>query len=535
MPLRRRSFVALAGASAALPARAEIARSEIARADVLRLVPSTDLAFLDPVFASALVSVEHGYHVFDTLFGVDAALQPQPQMAESAETAPDGLAWTIRLRPGLLFHDGQPVTARDCTASLQRWGRRDTVGRVAAAYTDGFDVLDDRTFRVRLHKPFPRLLNAYGKPHIAPAFIMPERVAQTPADQPIREMVGSGPYRFLPGEWVPGSFVAYARFDGYVPRPEPAAWTSGGKVAHFPRVEWHVIPDQSTAVAALQNGEVDWMESVSADLLPLIRSDPALRTQHDDPFGKLLIMRFNHLQPPFDDVRMRRFVMELVKQSDYGSSLNGGDPGLSQDCFSGMPCTLPGVAPVARGDFERLHGQSGQIAAALRETGYAGQKIVILNASDSLVIAPLGRITADLLTRAGLNVDLQEMDFGTLLKRLASQAPAGEGGWSVYHTAWPSVSIADPMQNLTLRGEGRRGYVGWYESADMERLVSQWIEATSTEARADLQMRIQLLARNDLPSLPLGMFLSNMAYRADLQGVLSGNVRYPWNVRRTRA
>ena len=530
MPLRRRSFVALAAASAAAPARAEVAR-----ADVLRLVPSTDLAFLDPVFASALVSVEHGYHVFDTLFGMDAALKPQPQMANSAETSADGLAWTIRLRPGLLFHDGQPVTARDCVASLARWGKRDTVGRVAASFTDGFDILDDRTFRVRLHAPFPRLLDAYGKPHIAPAFIMPERLAQTPADQPIREMVGSGPFRFLPAEWVPGSFVAYARFDGYVPRPEPAAWTSGGKVAHFPRVEWHIIPDQSTAVAALQNGEVDWMESVSADLLPLIRADANLRTQHDDPFGKLLIMRFNHLQPPFDDVRMRRFMMELVKQSDYYSSLNGGDPGLSQDCFSAMPCTVPGVAPLPRGDFERLHGGGERIAAALKETGYAGQRIVILNASDSLVIAPLGRITADLLTRAGLNVDLQEMDFATVLKRLASQAPAEQGGWSIYHTAWPSVSIADPMQNLTLRGEGKRGYVGWYESAATEQLVSQWIAAPTAEARADLQARIQQLARADLPSLPLGMFLSNMTYRADLGGVLSGNVRYPWNVQRVRA
>lgn len=528
MPVRRRSLVAFAAAAAGKPARA----AQAERADTLRLVPSTDLAFLDPVFASALVSVQHGYHVFDTLYGVDGILSPRPQMAEGHETSADGLAWTIRLRPHLAFHDGTPVRAADCTASLARWGRRDTAGRVAAAFTAGYEILDGRTFRVRLHKPYPRLLHAYGKPHIAPAFIMPERLAQTPADRAITEMVGSGPYRFLAEEWRPGSFAAYARFDGYVPRSEPAEWTSGGKVAHFARVEWHVIPDQATAVAALQRGEVDWMESVSADLLPVVRRSPSLVAAHDDPFGKLLVMRFNHLQPPFDDARLRRFVMGLVKQEDYYSSLNGSDADLSQDCFAMMPCTLPGVEQIGRGLYERLHGKRDEVAAALRETGYAGQRIVIPNASDSLVIAPLGRVTADLLARAGLDVDLQEMDFATLLKRLASREPVGNGGWSLYHTAWPTVAIADPVQNLTIRGEGQRGYSGWYESAEMERLVGEWIEAPTAEAQGAAQARIHQLALADVPTLSLGMFKPSMAYRTDLRGVLQGSVRYPWNVRR---
>ncbi len=529
--LRRREVLSAAGAAALLPGRAGWAQDR--RARTLRLVPSTDLVFLDPMFVDALVSIQHGYHVFDTLYGVNHRLEPQPQMAEGHEASADGLSWTIRLRPGLVFHDGQPVRAADCIASLARWSKRDTAGRVVAAYLDDYTALDERTFRVRFKQPFPHFLHAIGKPHITPAFIMPERLAQTPITSAVTEMVGSGPYRFLAAEWRPGSLVAYSRFEGYVPRQEPADWTSGGKVAHFDRVEWHVIPDQATAFAALQRGEVDWMESVSADLLPLARRDRTLRTAHDDPFGKLLVMRFNHLQPPFNNVKLRQVMMKAVHQEDYFSTLNGGDPDNSQDCFAALPCTLPTVRQLGQGRFGGLHGDGAGIAEAARAAGYAGETVVVLNAADSLVIAPLGRVTADLLTRAGFKVELQEMDFGTMLKRLTSQEPVGNGGWSVFCTAWPTVAIANPMQNLTIRGEGRRGYAGWYESAAMEGLVKDWIGATTPQDQAAAEDRIHRLALADVPTLALGMFKPNMAYRADLDGVLSGSVRYPWNLKRS--
>ena len=244
---RRTLLLAAAGLPLARPALAQNRR-----ATTLRLVPSTDLVSLDPVFSTALVAVQHGYHVFDTLYGVDAAMRPQPQMAEGATVSDDGRLWSIRLRDGLQFHDGAPVRAADCAASLERWSRRDTFGRALGAAIDRYDTSDDRTLRIHLKRPFPRLLDAIGKPHSAPAFIMPERIARTAPDQPVTEMVGSGPYRFLANELDSGNLVAYARFDGYRPREGAPEWTSGGKVAHFERVEWRVISDKSTAVAALQ-------------------------------------------------------------------------------------------------------------------------------------------------------------------------------------------------------------------------------------------------------------------------------------------
>ena len=397
MKVRRRDLLKLATAST-LPLPAI---GQDMRARTLRLVPSTDLVSLDPVFSTALVAVQHGYHVFDTLYGVDGAMRPQPQMAEGHQVGDDGRAWTIRLREGLRFHDGEPVRAIDCAASLERWSRRDTFGRAFGNAVDRYETPDDRTLRIHLKRPFPRLLDAIGKPHSSPAFIMPERLAKTSPTAAVSEMVGSGPYRFLRDELDSGNLVAYARFDGYKPRPEAPEWTSGGKVAHFERIEWRVIADKSTAVSALLQGEVDWIENVPADLEPLAARNRRVRVQDADPLGTVLVLRFNHGVAPFNNPALRRFVMQVAQQADYLATVTGGDKKAQRECRAMFPCPIPGVAEIGRDQFGSLAGDPARTREALRATGYAGANVVILNPADSPALAPLGPVTADLLKRAG--------------------------------------------------------------------------------------------------------------------------------------
>ena len=528
MPLHRRDLLKLTAASALpLPAL-----GQDARARTLRLVPSTDLVSLDPVFSTALVAVQHGYHVFDTLYGVDAALRPHPQMAEGHTVSDDGRTWSIRLREGLRFHDGEPVRAADCAASLERWGQRDPFGRALAAALERHEAVSDRELRIHLRRPFPRLLDALGKPHSAPAFIMPERIARTPPTRAVTEIVGSGPYRFLPGELSSGNIVAYARFEDYVPRQGAPEWTSGGKVAHFDRVEWRIISDQSTALAALQQGEVDWIENLSADLAPLLARSRGAKVEVSDPLGTELVMRFNSVAAPFNNPALRRFVMGVVSQPDYLAVLTANNPRASRECRAFFPCTVPGVEEIGKDAFSALAGNEAARRDALRAAGYRGEKVVILNPTDSVALAPLGPITADALRRAGLNVDLQDMDWGTLLQRRTSKAAPDAGGWSIYHSTWPSIAIANPVLNTTVRGEGDGGWPGWFESAEMERLTAQWLDAGDEATRARLMGEAHALALREVPSLPLGIYFPVTAYRADLSGVLGGSVRYPWNVRR---
>jgi peptide/nickel transport system substrate-binding protein len=281
----------------------------------MRFVPQSNLTLLDPIITTAAVTANHAYMVFDTLFGMNTTLDAKPQMAEGYIVSDDGRTYLIKLRDSLKWHDGQPVLARDCAASLARWAARDTFGQTVAKVVDTWGAADDKTIKITLKQPFPLLIEALAKPDAQIAFMMPERLANTDPFKGVTEMIGSGPFRFLKDEFVAGSSAAYAKNADYVPRQEAPDWTAGGKVVHFERIEWKIIPDSSTAASALQSGEVDWYEQVQADLVPLLRRNPDITLSPSNPQGYIGGMRFNHLHPPFNDVRVRRAILTAVNRT----------------------------------------------------------------------------------------------------------------------------------------------------------------------------------------------------------------------------
>ena len=124
------------------------------------------------------------------------------------------------------------------------------------------------------------------------------------------------------------------------------------------------------------------------------------------------------------------------------------------------------------------------------------------------------------------------MDWGTLLQRRLSKAAPEAGGWGIFHSTWPSIGIANPVLNTTIRGEGSTGWPGWFENAEIERLTSEWLYATDPAEQMRLTRAVHDLALAEMPTLPLGVYFPQTAYRAELSGVLGGSVRYPWNVKR---
>lgn len=496
---------------------------------ILRYVPSSNLTILDPVFTPAAVSITHGYCVFDTLYGVDADLQPVPQMAEGHIVSDDGLAWEITLRDGLLFHDGDPVRAQDCAASLDRWSKRDGFGQALAAAAESFGFKDDKTIVIKLKRPFGRLLHAIGKPHSSPAMIMPERLAKTDISEQVTEMVGSGPFRFIADEYVSGDRVVYEKFEGYVPRMEAAAWTSGGKNVNFDRVIWQIMPDPATSAAAIQAGEVDWVATVLPDLAPIIEAHPDVDLFRQDPFGVISFMRFNHLQAPFDNVEIRRAVLKAIDQTPFMQAVSASESNRAE-CLASFPCGLPGVNELGEGLIGSLDIEGAK--QALKDAGYNGERVVILNPTDIATIHPHGLITADLLTKIGMNVDLQDTDWGTVVQRRVSKEPVDNGGWSIAHTNWPAISIDNPATNATTRGLGESGWWGWYKDDEMEDTVAEWLSAQSDEEAQQLFDKAHARALDQVPSVPLGQTFQDGAVRAGLTGLLNASVSLFWNVDR---
>lgn len=529
--MRRRQFIASAGALSAASALLPMpAISQTSRANTLRFIPHANLTVLDPVFTTAGITNEHGYLVFDFLYALDSKLRVRPQMAEGHTVADDGRTWTIKLRPGLLFHDGTPVRAVDCVASLNRWTVRDPFGQLVGRALDAFEAADDRTIRVRLKRPFPRLLNAMSKAVTGP-FVMPERIAKIDAGTPITEMVGSGPYRFLKEEYVSGHRVAYARNDAYAPRNEAADWLAGGRKGWFERIEWHIIPDPATAAAALKAGEVDWWEWGLPDLMPILERDPNIRVQVTDQLGLYSILRFNMNVPPFNNAKLRRAIVEAVDQNDFMLPISGNDPKGYRTCYAMIPCGLPHSTEVGAA-FMKPPRDLAKSRAAVTESGYKGEKVVILNPTDLPSLAPLGQVAADLLKKLGMNVELQEMDWGTVVQRRSSTEPVEKGGWSIFPTNGGPLVVGEPALNIYIRGQGAKGWVGNYDNPEIERLVEAWLDTSTDEEQDKVYAAIQKSAFDSPPIVPLGQYFPKTAYRKDIVGVQDFVLPTPWSTRR---
>lgn len=524
--MQRRQLLTLTAASLAAP---RIAAAQGQR--VLRFVPHADLAVVDPAWSTAYVTRNHAYLVFDTLYGQDMGFTARPQMVAGESVEADGLRWTLALREGLRFHDGAPVLARDCVASLRRWGGRDDLGRTLFSVVDELSAPDDRRIAFRLKRPFPLLPFVLGKTSGLVCAMMPARIAEGDPDKPITEIVGSGPYRFRAGERVAGDRVAYERFAEYRPREGGAAeGTAGPKVAHFDRVEWKVISDASTAAAALRAGEVDWYELPGADILPLLRSARNVRVETLDPSGYMGSLRINHLHGPAANRDVRRAMLAAVSQRDVVMASAGTDPALWKDGV-GFFCPdtpLANDAGLAAATGPR---DPGAARRALQAAGYAGEKLLFMSPSDLQLNASASEVVADALRRNGMQVDHQAMDWGTMLQRRNKREPAAQGGWHAYVAFNTGADMVNPAVHPMLRGDGKSGTYGWSEDAAIEAMRDQWFAASDLATQQAVARRMQEKAFEHVPYIPLGQVAQFTALRGDLSGMLKG-VPVFWNIRR---
>jgi len=528
----RRAFlksVVGAGALSAAGTLATPAISQRAAARALRFVPQADLANFDPIWGTQYVVRNASAMVWDTLYGMDERLQPQRQMVEAEEVSTDGLTWTFRLRPGLKFHDGEKVLAKDVAASLDRWAARDQMGLLIRASQQELTAVDDRTVRWVLKKPFAKMLLALGKVSTQVAFIMPERIAKSDPFKQITEYIGSGPMRFVPGDWVPGARAAFEKFADYVPRPEPASWLAGGKRMQVDRIEWVVMPDQATAAAALQNGEVDWWETPISDLVPLLRKNRNVAVDIADPLGNIGSFRMNHLYPPFNDVRARRAVLMAMSQEDYMRAIVGDD----NELWKPLPGFFtPGTPLYTEEGGEILKGPRNLDAAKklLAQSGYAGQPVTCLVAQDLPITKAQGDITADLLKRLGMNVDFAAIDWGTVGARRAVKTPPGQGGWQIFHTWHSGADCINPAVAIGLRASGDKAWFGWPDVPAVEAEVAAWYDAKTLDEEKAAIRRLNKAALDGVVYAPTGFFLMYQAWRKNVTGVVKGPLPFFWEV-----
>ncbi|MCX7379776.1 MAG: ABC transporter substrate-binding protein [Alphaproteobacteria bacterium] len=528
--ITRRGLMANAAASLGAASLAAPALAQSERTRVLRFIPQIDLVFLDPVFSMTNITRNHAGLVFDRLYSADNALRAHPQMAEGHTIDNDGLRWTIKLRDGLRFHDGEPVLARDAVASLRRWGKRDVLGIELMAATDELSAPDDRTIVFRLKRPFPLLAEALAKPGANMSAIMPARLAETDPFKQITEMVGSGPFKYVANERLQGVRNVYEKFHGYVPRQGGTPnGDSGPKIVHFERIVWTTMPDQGTALVAMQKGEQDWWEYAAQDLLPIVRRDRNLRSGVLEKLGNFAFIRFNHTQPPFNNPEIRRVILRAVNQEDFTAAIAGGEPDLQNASAAFFP---PGTPDHSDTGLETLRPRytNAQAKAALEAAGYKGEKIVCIVPGDYPNLKAASEVLADMLKRIGINLDVVTTDWATMTTRVIKRDLPNEGGFHLHMLNVPGLSVASPLVNSRVRGVAANES-GWYNSPRYEALRAEWMLSPDASTRQRLAGEIQREFVQSVPMAPCGVTYQPAAWRADLDGVLEGVPKF-WNVKR---
>jgi peptide/nickel transport system substrate-binding protein len=515
--------------AAGLIAGTLLASSAMAEEKVITAVMHSGLRVTDPVITTAHIVRSHGYMIYDVLIGLDDTFTPQPQMASWA-ISDDKLTYTFTLRDGLKFHDGAPVTSEDAVASLKRWGQKDSGGQLIFDVTDSLTATDAKTFVWKLKQPYAPLIDTLAKMSALPPFIMPASVAATPASESIKSFIGSGPFRFVESEFQPGVSVTYEKFADYVPREEPANWLSGGKRVYVDKVKWVTMPDAQTTVNALTSGEIDYMEQVPVDLLPLFEGNEDVVTEVRDKLGYQTMGRMNFLHPPFDNVKVRKAAMMAISQQEVLGTLIG-NPDYYKICGAVFGCGTP-LADETGAESLVNGGNIEEAKKLLAESGYDGTPVVLMQPTDVPAISAQPVVAAQALRAAGFTVDLQPMDWQTLVTRRASQAKPSEGGWNLFFTNWGVPEIATPLINPMLNGRGDKAWFGWPTDEKLEALRKEFIAANTPEEQVAVAKKIQIHALDVVNYIPLGQYLTPQGRSVKLVDMIPSPVIVFWNMKK---
>ena len=308
-------------------------------------------------------------------------------------------------------------------ASLRRWAARDGAGQHMMERVRNLDAKDARTITLTLREPYGLVLDALSKTSTPICFMMREKEAMTDPMQKIETIVGSGPFIMNERETRPGSQYVYDKNPNYRPRSEAPSGIAGGKVVHVDRVIFQNMPDIQTAIAALQSAEIDFVEQPPIDTLPALEGDPDIKLLIRSPLGNVGWIRLNFLHPPFNNVKARQAVLWAVNQENHMRA-TFVDPRYYQKCGSLFTCGTP-MANDANTEWFTKGPDVNRARQLLRESGYNGEPVTLLQATNILYMTNAAQILAQELRAIGMNIQMVPMDWSGVVQRRAVKAPPG--------------------------------------------------------------------------------------------------------------
>jgi peptide/nickel transport system substrate-binding protein len=523
---RRMAGIALAGALSVASASPTMAQTAI------RAVLGGDLQVRDPIASTSYPSRTFGYLVYDTLVARDADGNIRPQMLESWKIDDGGLTYTFTLRDGLTWHDGTPVRPQDCIASIRRWGQRDGLGIRLLAATESMTVTGEKSFVVKLKEPFGLVLEALAKESSNVPFMMPEALASTPATQALTVVNGSGPFRFKADEFVPGSHAVFIKNPTYKPRSEPASRYAGAKIVNVDRVELRWLPDPATRVSALVRGEIDYLQYVPFDLLPILQSSrDVVLFNPGAPASNMGLIRLNHAAAPLDNPQIRLALQAAIDPAEALFAQGAPAEYVMPGCTSYFTCGGPYEAKSDSGT--ALNAGAAKAREMLRAAGYNNEPLRFMGFAPAT--DPVPPVLVDQLKRAGFNAEIQYFELNALFEKRTSKAPIREGGWSGFMTFLAGTDVESPVTHLYIANSCNPDYPGWSCDQETASLLTAFTRELDPAKRAAIADKISTRSHLTVPAVIWGQYIIPTAWRTSLTNVI-GSVPSPvfWGMTKAR-
>jgi peptide/nickel transport system substrate-binding protein len=433
---------------------------------------------------------------------MNSRLEIVPMLVDRWTRSRDRLTYTFTLRRGIKFHDGTDLTSEDVVASLTRWGRVALSGRRTFAFVDSVTAPDPLTVVIRLREPYALLLTELGSFVPPMAVIYPKEVVKEAGVGPIRRFIGTGPYRFV--EHVPDRHIQLDRFEGYRPRAERGDGFAGRKEAHLSRIYFHPVPDAATRIAGVRRGDYHIAMLIPADDYDRLQRDPTFTLFIDPPIPLGLYTGFNMQVGVMTDVRIRQaFNAALDNEAIMRAAI--GNPRLRRVEPGLMPREHPMWTDAGR-EFFNVNDPA-RARRLLQEAGYRGQPLRWLTTMEIPLAGISAQVAKPMLERVGFNVELQFVDWATLLTRRGRLDL-----WDVFSTGL--AMVPDPTFLLSLSP----AWAGRYESRDMQAMLMLMRHHTDPRVRMDIWKRAQRQFYKDMPGVQHGFFFLLTLGRRELKG-----------------
>lgn len=502
------AMVAVVVALAVSPTTAQGPR----KGGVLRVGMIGEPPTLDAHTTTAVITRELAINMFEGLYALDAKYQPVPLLAEGHEIADGGKRYAIRLRRDVTFHNGKALTSADVVASLKRWGTTAGSGKATFKVVEAVEAKGPNAIEIRLKEPLGTLLTSLAAVDNAPV-IYPREVIDAAGDGPLKEFVGTGPFRFV--EHKPDRHVKLSRFDGYVPRGEPASGLAGRRTAFVDEILFQPVPDYATRQAGMVTGEYDYIQQVKPDQYDRLKSSPGVETVVVKPYG-WATMVFNLKQGLMTDPRLRQAVQAAL---DVEPMMLAGVG--HKDFYRIDPGIFFQETPWHSRTSANLYNQHDKAKAQrlMKEAGYSGQPIRWIVTTEYEHHYKPAVVAKSQLEAVGFKIDLQVSDWATVVQRRNKPEL-----WDAFSTAF--TFVPEPAASAQVLCE----WPGWWCNPEKDALLQAMGRESDFKKRHALWEKVQTMFYAEAPRIKIGDYFRLDARRKDVMGYEPGPYMHFWNV-----